>query len=128
MKTLPMAGCYGYMWYFAWFCNFSCFAIEEKNRSLANLRWPTRPQPIGSHYFHAWCQLCLVFVFCDGRTDTMCEYNDYLFGRGRVGQKVFATFFILLLWVAAVQTQASCRKSSRTRIWKRNIIRLHMIP
>ena len=25
-------------------------------------------------------------VFCVGRTDTMCENNDHLFGRGLVGQ------------------------------------------
>ena len=70
--------------------------------NLANLRWPTRPQPKGSHYFHAWCppwsvsnkirvfcfpglNVCAV-AFCDGRTDTMCENNDHLFGRGLLGQ------------------------------------------
>ena len=69
--------------------------------SLANLRWPTRLQPIGSHYFHAWRPLYRVFYvsvvarFCFsdgqtdgrtyGRTDTTCENNDHLFGRGLVG-------------------------------------------
>ena len=31
---------------------------------------------------------CSVYIFCDGRTDTMCENNDHLFGHGLVGQKV----------------------------------------
>ena len=26
----------------------------QNNTSLANLRWPTRPQAIGSHYFHTY--------------------------------------------------------------------------
>ena len=30
---------------------------------------------------------CSAFYFCDGRTDTMCENKDHLFGRGLVGQK-----------------------------------------
>ena len=48
------------------------------------------------HYFHAWCPSYRVFLFavedrfcfCDGRTDTLCENNDHLFGRGLVDQKV----------------------------------------
>ena len=43
---------------------FVCFASSWKVEmkcvkimiaSLANLRWPTRPQPNGGHYFYAWC-------------------------------------------------------------------------
>ena len=86
---------------------FSRDLVDQMVTSLANLRWPTRPQPIGSHYFHAWPPLYRVFYvsvvacFCFsdgqtygrtdvrtyGRTDTTCENNDHLFGRGLVGQK-----------------------------------------
>ena len=36
------------------------FIIEQDEQvitCLANLRWPTRPQPIGGHYLHTWCPL-----------------------------------------------------------------------
>ena len=53
--------------------------------SLANLRWPTRPQPIGSHYFHAWRPLYRVFYvsvvacfcFSDGQTYGRTDVRTY---------------------------------------------------
>ena len=49
-------------------------------------------QPIDGHYFYAYSVRILFFgqhCFCfkDVRTDTMCENNDHLFGRGLVGQE-----------------------------------------
>ena len=32
-------------------------AWTKLETSLANLKWPTRPQAIGGHYFHTWCPL-----------------------------------------------------------------------
>ena len=59
----------------AWRCMLIAYCEFKYITSLANLRWPTRPQPIGSHYFHAWRPLYRVFYvvarfcFSDGRTD-----------------------------------------------------------
>ena len=55
---------------------------------LAILRLPTRPQLKGSYYFSLIAPVVarfLVFV-TDVRTNTMCENNDHLIGRGLVGQ------------------------------------------
>ena len=66
---------------------------KEIATSLANLRWPTRPQPIGGHYLHTWCPLfcfpgldvsvvACIYLVPYGRTDIPCENKDHLFGRG----------------------------------------------
>ena len=68
-------------------------------------RWPTRPQPVTSHYLHTWCPSLRVFCFlgtnvsvvacffADGRTymRTHCENNNPLYGRGLVGQLVYCS-------------------------------------
>ena len=37
---------------------FTSCKLKQWNKSiLANLRWPTRPQPKSCNYFHAWCPL-----------------------------------------------------------------------
>ena len=58
--------------------------------SLANLKWPTRPQPVGSHHFQPWCLsfsvFCLpgpvvsvlaCFCFSDGRTPQVNIMTTY---------------------------------------------------
>ena len=78
---------------------------KEEKTSLANLRWPTRPQPIGSHYFQAWCLLYWVFYvsivarFCfrtdrwtDRRTDRHTDIRT-----PRV--KIMTTYSAVAWWV-----------------------------
>ena len=38
-------------------------------------------------------------VFTDGRTDTMYDNNDLLFGRGLVGQQVYKTRKEVAFWI-----------------------------
>ena len=75
---------------------YLCYHLNIILTSLAILRWPTRPQPIGFHYFHAWRLLYRVFYvsvvarfcFSDGRTDVRTP---------RV--KIMTTYSTLAWWV-----------------------------
>ena len=77
---------------------------EQENFKL----WPTRPLLV----------LSRVFYFPDGRTDTMCETNDHLFGhRGLVGQKEEeeVKLFSLQLWnprLGVPLKRSACGKTS----------------
>ena len=62
--------------------------------SRVTSEWPTKPQPqwsLSTHMvsvvdcFGANVSVVARFCFCDGRTDTLCENNDHLFGRGLGG-------------------------------------------
>ena len=90
----------------------------NKKTSLANLSWPTRPEPIGGHIFTRSVCFSAYFVFraptfsaaasfcfwegrTDVRTDTMRENNDYLFGGGLVGQKDGVVSFSIIYFLNA---------------------------
>ena len=61
---------------------------ERKDNKSSELKMTHQATANRYHYQHTWCPaLQRIFVFRkDVRTDTTCENNDHLFGRGLVGQ------------------------------------------
>ena len=54
--------------------------------------------PLGQPTVPAGSDCRLILKFWDGRTDTLCENNDHVFGRGLVGQLLHYPELLLPFW------------------------------
>ena len=80
---------YNYVIAFVTFPDFYVFLRVQLKKTYKSSHFRVTHQAKANRWSLSTHMVSVVvrFCFCDGRTDTLCENNDHLFGRGLGGSK-----------------------------------------